>query len=859
MVPVVPTITALALALFAVYARLLAQPLGLGRAMGTSLALVTCVLSVSGIVLLDLRMLGAQAVAVALLASGLTVAGALWRARRRWLVDAAVASRVAAETGSARERRPPDRRPWLAFAVVVAVALGLRLSPSPYLHGGQDQGIYVAVGHLIARTGQHRAIDRVMAGQIRGIQAQWIFDAHRIEPVEESSALTGVREGRWLAGVHVEDASEGRVVPAFFHLLPVWFAMSELDWGFARSTWPLVWFAACSQLAVFGMASILVRPIVREVGERGEAHALWFGVLAAAGMALHPLDLWISTFTVTENVARAALLGSAAFALLAGDAERDAAPGAALFGVLAGLLFTLGAFARGSMIALGVIAVGALILSPSRTPRTRRTLVIVMTIGIGMAITQGIWHSWPYFFSAASNHFLVPRIQPYQGQATAWTMFGVAAVIGFDWLAQRVRPWALNDEVLNRVVRVGAAIGLFTSLALIVSRFALASGEIGPVGTYARSQQVMTVLVRHGGVVGVGLGLVGLAVGVWRATVRELPWVTLAVAILLVTVLKPGIRYEFYYARYLVGDAIPALLVSATALVAGGWARWRAHPRSTPLVVVALAAWLVPPLLALRHPVYWHRDLAHAPAEQAEILEAIPEDAVIVFDDREPGRWRGILATPFFLAYGRNVLVYPHPRMIEGAISSGTPVFLVSGGWEAVDHQAWSRWHTIVVARGVYDARRAEIVEGGAPMVLAEWGGPWEVQRIDPSIFRDSGAFSLHRGSRFVARDEPGRITSAPLALRWPPGAFVELRANERALSGCELGARLVAAEVSLSPPSSPKPNTWRFALPEARASPLTDRIEVTWRCAGEGAPRSIAWHRVSLRWESPAQLTQIR
>lgn len=848
MVRPLPTITILALALAAACTWLLARPLGLARAVACAAALVTCVVSLAGLVLLDAKALRAPHLQVLVIVLGALLLAGLGLARRRWLdVDE---RRGGGHTNAPGERRahPPDRRVWLALAIVVVTGVGLRLDPSPYLHGGQDQGLYVSVGHLIARTGQHRATDRVMAGKVRGIEPQWILDAHRIASVETGSSLDGVREGRWIAGIHVEDASEGRVVPAFFHLLPVWFAISELDWGFARSTWPLVWFAACSHLAIFAVVATFARRIGAATGGV-DAH--WYGVIAAAALGFHPLDLWISTFTVTENAARPALLASVAFALLASDAEREGTRGPQLYAVLGGLVFTLGAFARGSMIALGVFAIAALIVTPSRTPRTRRTLVVTLTFGTALAIVQGIWHSWPYFFSAATSHFFVPVIQPFQGEATVWTAVGVAAVIGADSLIQRLRPRLISDELTSHLVRVGAGLLMLLALGLVTYRFAVAPHEVGPAGTFARAQQVITVLVRHGGAGGVILGLTGVAVGVWKANDRELPWVALGAAIVFVTVLKPGVRYEFYYARYLVGDAIPVLLVGAAVLLALACSSWRASPYRKALLAVAVAAWVLPPMVALRHPVYWHRDLARSPEEQAEILESIPENAVIVFDHRMPGRWRGVLATPFFLAYGRNVLVYPHRRMIEGAISAGTPVFLISGGWEGTDHQEWSGWHTTVVSRGVYEARRAAVVEGAAPTDFEEWGGPWEVQRIDPSIFRDNGAFSLHRGSRFVTHDEPGLVRSAPVASKWQPGAFVEFRASERALRGCALRSRLLEAAVELPPPSMPKPNTWRFALPEPPRSPTMEGIEVTWRCDDATVLPSVAWHRVSLRWEA--------
>lgn len=270
---------------------------------------------------------------------------------------------------------------------------------------------------------------------------------------------------------------------------------------------------------------------------------------------------------------------------------------------------------------------------------------------------------------------------------------------------------------------------------------------------------------------------------------------------------------------------------------------------------LVLLAWWLPPLRVLDRPVFWTRDLAHDPEDMAAMLGRVPDDAVLFFDAREPGRWRGILATPAFLAFGKTVLVYPDARMVEGAIGAGTPVYMLSGGWEASDHQRWpdgGPWHTTVVARGYYRARRAEVVEGDMPRALVEWGGPWELQRIDPSIWRGHGAFSLLPGSRFVVPATPGELRTVPLPLRWPAGARVELHVPAKALAGCVTTAAMEGEAVQALPRvSEPGASPLVFAMPEppSAAPPLTAALVVRWACERE-APQELPWRRLSMRWE---------
>lgn len=268
------------------------------------------------------------------------------------------------------------------------------------------------------------------------------------------------------------------------------------------------------------------------------------------------------------------------------------------------------------------------------------------------------------------------------------------------------------------------------------------------------------------------------------------------------------------------------------------------------MAVLLLATW-APALRVITRPVYWTRDLEHGPEDLAAMFDPVPTDALLVFDSRTPGRWRGTLATPAFLAFGKTVLVHPNDRIVERAITGGTAIYMISGGWEPDDHQRWPNqgpWRTTVIARGHYRARRADVVEGAMPERLTEWGGPWELHRIDPSIWRGTGALSLYPGSRFIAREGAGRLESVDLELRWEPGAFVEWVVEPGALEGCEVGAAIVGFEAQPLPRSPDSTNrAYRFDLPPPPQRTVKGSIALRWQCPAE---REVAWRRLSLRWE---------
>jgi hypothetical protein len=847
-----PLLTSAAALLATIVAIGLWSRLGFGRALMAGLAAGVLSVSAVALVCLDARAFERDA-----LLGGLLGALLGWSLLVAWL-----RARWPARATLGWDRT--QRLGLLGLLVVLVIGTGIRLDPSPYLHGGQDQGIYVNVGHHIARTGRLRAVDRVMAGEIEGVDREVVVASHEIIEPKENSPLAGVREGRWLAGIHVEDASEGRSVPAFFHLLPVWFALAELDFGFARSTWPLVMFASLSLLAAFALGHRLAAGDDPTPGDRARGVAV--GLIAATSLAVHPLDLWISTFTVTENLARAALLGAAVLGLEAERAERRGEPGAVLLGALAGSVFAAGAFARGSMLALAIVLALVLVLvRRGAAPRSRMGFFIALVIGATLATVQAILHSYPYFFNAAHNHFYIPRLHPRQSHAVAWVLVGGAALLGLDRLARWARRRKPSLDGSDRLARMLALSAMLLAMLAVVVR------ALDDTDAYAWNQQVTAVLLRYSGPVGLALGVVGLLVAAWRADHERLAWVLLAAAIVLATAQKPGIRYEFYYARYLVGDVIPVLVI-ASAWCLGECSRriasrFGARSAALGLGLALLACW-APNVRTLNRPVYWTRDLEHSPEDLSAMLEQVPDGALLFFDAREPLRWRGILAVPAWLAFDQDVLVYPNIHMVEDAVSAGTPVYMLSGGWEQSDQQRWPNengpWRTTVVARGHYRAERAEILEGEMPQRLTEWGGPWELQRIDRSIWRGTGAFSLYPGSDFIAIDEPGRLESVVLELRWEPGANVELLVGHNVLSGCEIDAKLVDEHQQvwlLGLVSLPSDRVIRFSLPTSSPHPLagqpiTGKLALSWRCE---VARAVEWQRLSLRWDTIARDVRAR
>ncbi|MCA9695976.1 MAG: hypothetical protein KC431_00520, partial [Myxococcales bacterium] len=123
----------------------------LGGARASMVALAGTMVSTSavGLILLDARALTPSWLSPALAAALLLWGVVVMVLRRRWSTSVPV---VAEDP----QLRRINRVGAATLLLLLIGAAAMRGNPSPYLHGGQDQGIYVNVGHHIARTGRLR-------------------------------------------------------------------------------------------------------------------------------------------------------------------------------------------------------------------------------------------------------------------------------------------------------------------------------------------------------------------------------------------------------------------------------------------------------------------------------------------------------------------------------------------------------------------------------------------------------------------------------------------------------------------------------------------------------------------------------
>ncbi len=177
------------------------------------------------------------------------------------------------------------------LVLLLLVSLFFRLPAYHYVLGGQDEGVYVNVAHHIERTGGIEVTDAAQ----QHLQGSPFLHEYLSE--NRFSA------GSYLPGVYVRDPRGAKLEFQFYHVFPIWMALSEGIFGAESGVLALTFFA-CFSVVLFYRLALLITNSTRA--------ALAAGLLLAAS----PLHAFFSKFPVTEIPTLA--LSLAGFSFLAG-------------------------------------------------------------------------------------------------------------------------------------------------------------------------------------------------------------------------------------------------------------------------------------------------------------------------------------------------------------------------------------------------------------------------------------------------------------------------------------------------------------------------------------------------------------
>ncbi len=319
---------------------------------------------------------------------------------------------------------------WACVAMSISlVAMMLSWPPGHVMQLQWDPAVYIQSGVVIAREGGI-AFDLPVFHELPRIIRDLVS-----YPSVPGSPFSGM----------VFDA-EGRVIPIFRHLFPVWIAWCYSLGGLDA--------ALAANIPLMGLSGVLMFLLARR----------WFGtswgLLASFILCFFPIQWWQARFPTAELLAQALLLGG--FVFLQGSFDHPR--GRMLRAGMAGMSFGLAMLARFDSILLVVPVV--VLLAGAWNVVSWRSVILAVVIPVMVLSLQAFWNSWwmgsPYFprqsliiagllMTAAA--FLFQRIvaRRNRSEEVYWTKLAkpVSLSLAVMWLAYMFINWKIRPHFMS--------------------------------------------------------------------------------------------------------------------------------------------------------------------------------------------------------------------------------------------------------------------------------------------------------------------------------------------------------------------------------------------------------------------------
>ena len=548
--------------------------------------------------------------------------------------------------------------------LVLLTGLLFRTEPFLYMHGGQDQGVYVSMSAHLQREGS-AFVDDPVPDALPDQRTRDIYGTAAPE-----------RGGSVLPGLYYS-FTRGNYVFQFYHLHPLWMAtFAELFGDRAR-------FHA---LGFFGLLGVLGLSLLafELTGSRRAAFAA--GILVAT----NPLHVFFSRMPVSEAVALA--FSSLGFYYLARACRgaRDAAPAAttASLVTLAAACVSLVFFVRiTGFLYLPALAplfgLGVWLVLRNRPARGRGLIGFCAAVAglYGVSVLYGLGYSPGYVRSVYDRTF-----GNLLGDGWPLVILG-AVVLLVSGLAEVARN--PRRSPVRRFLTFAADPRPWIKLASLLIAAALTGSLLQAYLIGFTDHYADDAFYQGFGIIGTGAGiflqsgaagwlmyvtpwLAGILIWGMHRPARRWPvallYVFVAVCMAATLVLNIPVVYQhYYYARYLLSEIVPYSLVIAVAVT------FRAAPGALRSLGVTAIVAAVPFQLfftAKQMPV---REGVQPYDVLGRIADTVGND-VLLFDVeafRGETRWRhSRLQTPLTYYFGMNVFPYHAGASLEDIVQS---------------------------------------------------------------------------------------------------------------------------------------------------------------------------------------------
>lgn len=450
---------------------------------------------------------------------------------------------------SARAVPAIESPPYWHLALVLGIALVFRLTPYAYVLGGQDEGVYFNMAMHIAHTGGLQPVDNVLAE---------ISDPAILEHYRHAN----YRPTLYLPGVYAN--GEGLEFQ-FYHLFPVWLALFADIFGVEGAGYGLTMLSLASILYFQRLAHLIS-------GRAG------VGLLAGLLLAVNPLHAFFSKFPVTEvpTVAFSAMSFVFLLEYWRSAQTQQSRRYLAISIAALGLLFLTRI--SGFMYLPSVVAIGAaaLLFDPVADRRRDISLWTVLVVMVyAFSVLDGLKWSGSYSEDIYAMAFAHAFGEHWKALIAATAIAGVLGWTALWALAHnevarsRIRSIALSATTLLPFVAMGlVALAVYKAYRLGYTDAYAADPWLGKRFQLAH-QGAESVFSTSLAAAGVYLSPFILVAGLVAAFLVRRNAILLLLLFFVVcflgyiAVMQWALPYQPYYARYLLSEFVPYLMLLA--------------------------------------------------------------------------------------------------------------------------------------------------------------------------------------------------------------------------------------------------------------------------------------------------------
>jgi len=448
---------------------------------------------------------------------------------------------------------------WTHVVFLLLVCLFFRLPTFNYVLGGQDEGLYVNIAHYIERTGGIEIRDTAL-DKLKGTP----FVDRYLSENRQIRAYSGpLKGGSFVSGVYLNGPTDSGLSFQFYHLFPVWMALFAGLFGGTLAVYALTFFALLSVVFMYRLALALTD---------SPRAALMAGLL----LALNPLHAFFSKFPVTEVPTLAfSLVGFTYLARFWREGRDLRYRRWLLLSVLSfGALFVTrisGFTYIPFFIALAVAS--AAVDTDRQRQRAVQCWVFGVTVLYAASVAYGLHWSPQYAHDIYRLSF--ERIAPrhWQTGVAVVVLFMVAVWLGLVAMAQgrkrtHIERFVISParQAIGLIIIAGLALGVYKIYQLgWTSRFV---GDYGLDTVWGladshwralRASSLAAVVVYLGPVL--PLAFLVIALRSQGEPSHEFLRLFVAGFLVYILVLQWIVPYGPYYARYLLSEVVPYMLL----------------------------------------------------------------------------------------------------------------------------------------------------------------------------------------------------------------------------------------------------------------------------------------------------------